>query len=593
MKNKEFLRFSICALVVCLFIGLAPWYSGVVRAAGVSAVTENAGSDDYCAFDFEGDGVTGGEDGLPTGWKWASEENKFTPAVIADPTNASNHLFKMTLNESDAAGNDTAYAVYDFAQAAVDGAVLEYRVYVPEIPGKVAYLPTFKQAGLHGAKLYLWIPPTGDLYYCDADGLLAIANGITGWHTIRVAADFTNGIYDLYLNGELVLAGKNLIDGHGTSQIWTGLSPSQGRGGSAYLDDITVSPFVPVTQFKTFTLSASNIRVGQTSKAVLSFEPENASFQSAAFASSNEAIARVDALGNVTGVGAGTATITATCKVGGQTVSKTADITVTPSSIAFSDNFEGAYAVSKWTTDTETNAEISVTEDSETYGNHALTIETYRNDSTNWKAYTPSTIRYTYPLKIQGTDEQVSVRKAVLKYRVNIDHCVSDENIGGRMIFLPNFVTEAGDNPVMLGSTNSVICTSVNYKDHLYAKSVGGDDWHDIEWMVDLDNAVYDLYIDGDLVANYAEVPLLSRAFAPREDRKLDSEWEVQYTEDGQPKTHGQQKIIRTGDSITAIDMGFYRYTDAKISIDDLKVLDYEPATSWKIADNQLMITSY
>ena len=95
-------------------------------------------------------------------------------------------------------------------------------------------------------------------------------------------------------------------------------------------------------------------------------------------------------------------------------------------------------------------------------------------------------------------------------------------------------------------------------------------------------------YIDGDLVANYAEVPMLSRAFAPREDRELDSEWEVQYTEDGKPQTHGQQKILRTKDSITAIDMGFYHYTDAKISIDDLQVLDYEPATSWKIADNQL-----
>ena len=574
-----------------IHLGQSTSYAGYIYLDNIkiTAVTEKAGSDDYYAFDFEGDGVTGGEDGLPTGWKWASAANKFTPAVIADPTNASNHLFKMTLNDSDAAGDDTAYAVYDFAQAAVGGAVLEYRVYVPEISGKVAYLPTFKLAGLNGAKLNLWIAPSGNLCYGDADGALAIANGITGWHTIRVAADFTSGIYDLYLNGELVLAGKNLIGAkNGTAQIWAGLSPSKGRGGSAYLDDITVSPFVPATQFKSFSLTAGSIRVGQTSKAVLSFEPENASLQSAAFTSSNEAVARVDALGNVTGVGAGTATITATCKVGGQTVSKTADITVTTSSIAFSDNFESADAASKWTTATETNAKISVTEDSETYGNHALTIETYRNDSTDWKAYTPSTIRYTYPLKIQGTDEQASVRKAVLKYRVNIDHCVSDNNIGGGMIYLPNFVTAAGDNPVTLGSTVSVICTSVNYKDQLVAKSVGGDDWHDIEWMVDLDNAAYDLYIDGDLVANYAEVPMLSGALAPGEDRVMDSEWEVQYTEDGKPQTHGQQKILRTKDSITAIDMGFYRYTDAKISIDDLQVLNYEPATSWKIADNQL-----
>ena len=129
----------------------------------ITAVTEKAESDDYCAFDFEGEGVTGGEDGLPTGWKWASAANKFTPAVIGDPTNASNHLFKMTLNDSDAAGDDTAYAVYDFAQAAVGGAVLEYRVYVPEISGKVAYLPTFKLAKQNGAKLNLWIAPSGNL----------------------------------------------------------------------------------------------------------------------------------------------------------------------------------------------------------------------------------------------------------------------------------------------------------------------------------------------------------------------------------------------------------------------------------------------
>lgn len=548
----------------------------------ITGVKENSVSSEYCRFDFEGENVTSGEDNLPTGWYWQKPANKFTSEIVVDPTNAENHLYKMTLNDGDAAENKPAYAVYDFAQAAVGSAVLEYRVYIPEISGKVTYLPTFKLAGLNGAKLTLWISAKGNLIYMDADKTAqSIASKLTGWHTIKIAADFTSSAYELSLDGELMVAGKKL-DGNkaGTNQIWMAMSPSAGRGGSTYLDDIVVSEFVPVTQIQRFSLTTNNIRVGQTSKAVLELAPENASFRTVAFTSSDENVAKVNSLGTVTGMGEGTATITASCMVGTQTVEKTATITVSSSSITVSDDFENAASVSKWAVSADTNAKIAITDDENEAGNHELTIETLRNASTNWSACASSNIRYTYPLVIHGTNDQASLRKAVLKYRLKLDHCVGSDGIGGGMIFLPNFVTAAGDNPVMLGSTVSVICTSVNYQDRLVAKSLGGGEWHDIEWMVDLDNAIYDLYIDGELVANYAEVPVLSRV--------KDSEWAAEYEADGQVKTHGQTKIIRTTDPITAIDMGFYRNTDGKISIDDLQVLDYEPATSWKIADNQL-----
>lgn len=548
----------------------------------ITGVKENSVSSEYCRFDFEGENVTSGEDNLPTGWYWQKPANKFTSEIVVDPTNAENHLYKMTLNDGDAAENKPAYAVYDFAQAAAGSAVLEYRVYIPEISGKVTYLPTFKLAGLNGAKLTLWISAKGNLIYMDADKTAqSIASKLTGWHTIKIAADFTSSAYELSLDGELMVAGKKL-DGNkaGTNQIWMAMSPSAGRGGSTYLDDIVVSEFVPVTQIQRFSLTTNNIRVGQTSKAVLELAPENASFRTVAFTSSDENVAKVNSLGTVTGMGEGTATITASCMVGTQTVEKTATITVSSSSITVSDDFENAASVSKWAVSADTNAKIAITDDENEAGNHELTIETLRNASTNWSACASSNIRYTYPLVIHGTNDQASLRKAVLKYRLKLDHCVGSDGIGGGMIFLPNFVTAAGDNPVMLGSTVSVICTSVNYQDRLVAKSLGGGEWHDIEWMVDLDNAIYDLYIDGELVANYAEVPVLSRV--------KDSEWAAEYEADGQVKTHGQTKIIRTTDPITAIDMGFYRNTDGKISIDDLQVLDYEPATSWKIADNQL-----
>ena len=70
--------------------------------------------------------------------------------------------------------------------------------------------------------------------------------------------------------------------------------------------------------------------MGETIELTATVYPANASNQSVTWASSDEAVATVDANGNVTGVAEGSATITATTVDGGKT--DTCAITVTAAS---------------------------------------------------------------------------------------------------------------------------------------------------------------------------------------------------------------------------------------------------------------------
>ena len=76
--------------------------------------------------------------------------------------------------------------------------------------------------------------------------------------------------------------------------------------------------------------SSDSIEVGETIELTATVYPANASNQSVTWASSDEAVATVDANGNVTGVAEGSATITATTVDGGKT--DTCAITVTAAS---------------------------------------------------------------------------------------------------------------------------------------------------------------------------------------------------------------------------------------------------------------------
>ena len=84
MKNNRYLRAVVCVLVLCLFLGLAPWYTGIVRAAEIPTTT---------TFDFES--ALDSETGLPANWTWVAAGKQFASERIVDPANKTNHVFKV------------------------------------------------------------------------------------------------------------------------------------------------------------------------------------------------------------------------------------------------------------------------------------------------------------------------------------------------------------------------------------------------------------------------------------------------------------------------------------------------------------------
>ena len=81
---------------------------------------------------------------------------------------------------------------------------------------------------------------------------------------------------------------------------------------------VAVGTFVPVSSISLGSATAL-IEIGETTTLSLTVSPSNATNQAASWISSDDGVATVDAAGNVTGVGKGTATITAT--VGDKTAS--------------------------------------------------------------------------------------------------------------------------------------------------------------------------------------------------------------------------------------------------------------------------------
>ncbi|GKX67628.1 Ig-like domain-containing protein [Inconstantimicrobium mannanitabidum] len=92
----------------------------------------------------------------------------------------------------------------------------------------------------------------------------------------------------------------------------------------------TVNVTIPVVNVQSVNLNktADSLKVGATDSLVATVLPSNATNKSVTWKSSNTAIAKVDANGKVTAVGAGTAVITATTVDGNKTASCTVNVTI-------------------------------------------------------------------------------------------------------------------------------------------------------------------------------------------------------------------------------------------------------------------------
>lgn len=134
------------------------------------------------------------------------------------------------------------------------------------------------------------------------------------WYEVELVADVTAGTYDLYLNGDCIMRQSTDIFRKDPAQELDSIRfGNVGFAGinTYYLDDLQVTGYVNGKSVAFADDTPAEMYVGHTEKLQLVFDPIDTSVHSAVFTSSDPSVATVDAYGNVTGVSAGTVTITA------------------------------------------------------------------------------------------------------------------------------------------------------------------------------------------------------------------------------------------------------------------------------------------
>ena len=196
----------------------------------------------------------------------------------------------------------------------VTKAVLKYNVMVKKLLGQV-FLPGFLRVS--DSKLVAQLSVRdGDLVKAtntggwidpDFSGTFKLGQ----WHEFEQVVDTENGVYDLYIDGNLILAQEPIVDNKvAFSGIYAGIYKNATN--TMLVDDIEVTSFVEMESVS-FEENAYTIIAGADATALkLDVVPADASMRTAKYTSSDEAVATVDAKGNITGLKAGTVTITAT-----------------------------------------------------------------------------------------------------------------------------------------------------------------------------------------------------------------------------------------------------------------------------------------
>ena len=147
------------------------------------------------------------------------------------------------------------------------------------------------------------------------------------WYHLEQVVDTVAGVYDLYLNGELVLAQMPIGDNNVPfNSVYAGMYKT--CTDTMYIDNIFVSEGIdPITAIN-FKQSAYTVAVGPKGTALeIDLAYTGNAFRSIRWTSSDESVATVDAYGNVTGHKNGTVTITAV-PYGNPKLSATTTVTV-------------------------------------------------------------------------------------------------------------------------------------------------------------------------------------------------------------------------------------------------------------------------
>lgn len=140
------------------------------------------------------------------------------------------------------------------------------------------------------------------------------------WYAVRAILDNTSQKLDVFLNNQAIVTGASLPSNWDKlTYIKFSQTGVTGAVGTMYLDDVKITDYVPVSSV---TLSGANqVSAGASTPLTAKILPTDATDQRLQWASSNPAVAAVDANGSVTGVSDGQAAVTVSTIDGGKTAS--------------------------------------------------------------------------------------------------------------------------------------------------------------------------------------------------------------------------------------------------------------------------------
>lgn len=215
-------------------------------------------------------------------------------------------------------------------QKAADGDYYAVQVVSDTEESEQAPIPGFEAMGVPGA-------PT--IKATAADG--AFGYTITAPDSDGASGDGANNIDYYTINytetGNPSFAHKQVTDLTGTvtgtrngHELTINVTAHNAAGDGAASDDVTVTPAAPAVAVTGVTLDHEtlSVKVGAAGQLAATVAPDNATDKAVAWSSSDETVATVDNAGKVTGVKAGTATITAASHADG-TKKATSEVTVT------------------------------------------------------------------------------------------------------------------------------------------------------------------------------------------------------------------------------------------------------------------------
>lgn len=466
---------------------------------------------------------------LPAGWTTTIPAGSSTTAGAADSGTDSKTL---RLNQPTALSASSAVN-FSLAGSATRG-VLKYRINA-DSTGGVFILPTFSTANGTSKFATLAFNEGYIQKFTNSSNWTKIQPFLANrWYTIELVVDASTTVptYDLYVDGKLVVSGEPVTTTN-TSFSAVTMSIYKTTVNGYRLDDIQVSDFVDATA-ASFAQQQYEVEQGAAIQLSLSFTPADASDRRAVWVSSDPSVATVDTLGNVTGVGEGTATITATPEAAGLSPVSTTVVVprVLPDSIAYTQDFESAEIGALplgWTTTATTGSSVAIG-----VADDGASAKTLRVDQ--W-ASLESSAAVNFPLSSSAT-------RGVLKYRVKAD------NTSGSLV-LPAFSNVSGTSRFATLSLSSGYLQKLsNSSDWVNIQSFRANCWYSMELVVD-DNSgtmTYDLYVDGKRVVS------------------------------GEP-------VTTTNTSFSAVNMSIYKTTVNGYNLDDIVVSDFVDATGASLAE--------